>query len=141
MRYFPELYKTAIIKLIPKQGTDHSSPINYRPISLLEVTGKILEKIINKRIRQFLEEHEKLPNMQHGFRRGRGTDTATTIAFETIAHHISQKDQVYVVLRDVSKAFDKVWTEVLQYKISNLHLPDTFTKLVKIYLTGYLIMG
>lgn len=44
MGYFPRKFKTAISKLILKPNTDHTSPLNYRPIYLLEVTGKILEK-------------------------------------------------------------------------------------------------
>lgn len=62
MGYFPNKFKTAIIKLLPKPNTDHTEPSNYRPISLLEVPRKILEKIINKRLRHFLENNNKLPN-------------------------------------------------------------------------------
>ena len=135
MGYFPKQFKTGTIKLLPKPNTDHTQPINYRPISLLEVTGKILEKIINKRIIQYLEFNNLLPTTQHGFRRGRGTDTAITIAHETIAHHIANHDQVYVILRDVSKAFDKVWIEGLQFKISQLQFPDIITKLLNNFIT------
>lgn len=42
--YFPRKFKTAIIKLIPKPITNHSNPLNYRPISLLEVTSKNIRK-------------------------------------------------------------------------------------------------
>lgn len=105
MGYFPEKFKTAIIKLIPKTNTDHTNPINYRPVSL-DVNGKILEKIINKRLRNFLETNNKPPDTQHGFRIKRGTDTAIATIYETIAHHTARKKQCYMVLRDVSKAFD-----------------------------------
>lgn len=134
--YFPTKFKTGIIKLIPKTNTNHKDPINYRPISLLEVTGKILEKIINRRLRNYLEQNQNLPYFQHGFRRNRGTDTALTVIHETIAHHTARKDQVYLVLRDVSKAFDKVWHAGLQYKIAQLQLPDTTTRLLNNYLEG-----
>lgn len=107
--YFPSKFKTAILKLIPKPNSDHSNPINYRPISLLDVTGKTLEKIINKKLRDFLETHNLIPNTLHGFRNHRGTDTAITTKHETIAHHIALKNQCYVVFRDVAKGFDKVW--------------------------------
>lgn len=134
--YFPDKFKTAIIKLLPKANTDQTNPINYRPISLLEVTGKILEKIINKRLRNYLEQNNHLPSFQHGFRRNRGTDTALTVIHETIAHHTARRDQVYLVLRDVSKAFDKVWHAGLQYKIVQLQLPNTITRLLNNYIKG-----
>ena len=136
MGYFPDKFKTAIIKLLPKPNTDQANPINYRPISLLEVPGKILEKIINKRLRFVIERNNILPDTQHGFRSNRGTDTALTTIHETIAHHTAQKKQCYVVLRDVSKAFDKVWHNGLKFKISNLHLPNTITKFLNNFITN-----
>lgn len=44
--------------------------------------------------------------------------------------------KVYVVLRDVSKAFDKVWIQGLQYKISQLNLPEITTKLLNNFIVG-----
>ena len=134
MGYFPKKFKTAILKLIPKQKTDQTAPSNYRPISLLEVTGKTLEKIINRRLRKFLEANNKLPSTQHGFRSKRGTDTALTTIHETIAHYTAKRSQCYIVLRDVSKAFDKVWHNGLQFKIGLLNLPLTITKLLNNFL-------
>ncbi len=128
--YFPTKFKTALIKMIPKANTDCTDPRNFRPISLLEVPGKILEKIINRRVREHLETHNILTEKQHGFRSRKGTDTALTTIHETIAHHIARKSQVYVVLRDVSKAFDKVWHNGLKFKVAQLQLPVCITKLL-----------
>lgn len=136
MGYFPNKFKTAIIKMIPKGETTQTDPNNYRPISLLDVTGKLLEKIVNKRLRNFLETKGKLPHSQHGFRRSRGTDTALTTLHEAVAHSIANKDQLYLVLRDVSKAFDKVWHDGLQFKITQLELPNTITILLNNFLRG-----
>lgn len=127
MGYFPNKFKNAIIKLIPKPNTDHTNPINYRPISLLEVTGEILEKIINNRLKNHLETHNILKDTQHGFRNNRGTDTAITTIHEHLAHYTARRQQCYVILRNVSKAFDKVWHDGLQYKIAQIHLPITIT--------------
>ena len=136
MGYFPDKFKTAIIKLIPKPNTDHSKPLNYRPISLLEVPGKILEKIMNKRLRIFTEINNTLPDTQHGFRAKRGTDTALTTIWETLAHHTAKKHQCYMVLRDVSKAFDKVWHNGMKFKIIQLNLPDTITKFLNNFIVN-----
>ena len=51
--YFPKQFKSAILKLIPKEGKDATIPQNYRPIALLDNIGKMFEKIINSRLRQF----------------------------------------------------------------------------------------
>lgn len=42
--YFPETFKTAVIKMIPKNNKNPTNLINYIPISLLAVTGTVLEK-------------------------------------------------------------------------------------------------
>ena len=48
MGYFPIIFKNGLIILIPKPGKDPKDPNNYRPITLLEVPGKILERLMNK---------------------------------------------------------------------------------------------
>lgn len=133
--YFPLKFKTAIIKLIPKPNTDHTNPINYRPISLLEVTGKFLEKIINNRLKYHLETHNILKDTQHGFRNQRGTDTALTTIHESIAHLTARRQQCYVILRDVSKAFDKVWHDGLKTKLAHIHLPLVIIKFLNNFIT------
>ena len=64
-----------------------------------------------------------LKDRQHGFRPQKGTNTAIAVTYETISNALSNKEQVTVVLRDVAKAFDKVWHAGLKYKILKLNLP------------------
>lgn len=128
--YFPQAFKTALIKLIPKPNKATTDPYNYRPISLLEVPGKILEKIINKRLRTYLEHNNILPPAQHGFRANKSTDTALAVTTEKIANALGNKQQCCIVLRDVSKAFDKVWHEGLKYKIHNSNIPIVLSKIL-----------
>ena len=56
----------------------------------------------------------------HGFRKRRWIDTALTILTEEIANRKGSKHMVDIVMRDIEKAFDKVWTLGFQYKILNL---------------------
>lgn len=56
--YFPNKCKKAIIKFIPKADKDNTNVLNYRPVSLLETVGKVYEKIIDKRLRQYMETNE-----------------------------------------------------------------------------------
>ncbi len=64
--YFPNAFKNAIIKLIPKENKSPKNPINYRPISLLEVPGKIFEKIILGRLNAYLVDNNIIKSRQHG---------------------------------------------------------------------------
>ena len=53
---FPKIWKEAIVIPISKPGKDKSKATNYRPISLTYNLCKLLEKIINKRLKTNLEE-------------------------------------------------------------------------------------
>ncbi len=85
--------------------------------------GKIFEKIIQGRLNQILAEKKKLiKDRQHGLRSQKGTATAIAIVYETIANALADRRQVYLVLRDVAKAFDKVWYNGLKYKLLHIGL-------------------
>lgn len=133
--YFPDVFKKAKIIFIPKPGKDPTDIMNYRPISLLDVTAKLFEKIINERLIKFLIRNNKYNPRQHGFREGRGTQTAIALITELIAMGKIKGNQVNVVSRDISKAFDKVWHLGLQYKLINLGLPDLYTRILCDYIT------
>ena len=109
---------------IPKEHSLQHKITGYRPISLLEVPGKILEKAINKRFEDHLTRHNLRNPRQHGFRFERGTHTALATIHERIAiTRDGDKRIADVVLRDVSKAFDKVWHTGLRYKLLNIDPP------------------
>lgn len=133
--YFPDDLKKTKMIFIPKEGKDNKEIINYRPISLLEVTGKLLEKILNARLLKYLENNNKLNNRQHGFRSKRGTQTALAIITETIAIAKAKKQQCNIVLRDIKKAFDKVWHTGLKFKIVKTELPTYMKRILCDYLT------
>lgn len=77
---FPDVYKKAIIIPVFKKG-DPKNLDNYRPISLLSVVSKIIEKIAKRYLVSFIEDNDILSENQFGFRTGRSTDDA--IAFMT----------------------------------------------------------
>lgn len=132
--YFPQEFKTAKMIFIPKPNKDKKRVGNYRPISLLEITAKLFEKILNTRLLKFLEENNILNDRQHGFRTKKGTTSAIALATEIIAQETAQRNQVNIVLRDVSKAFDKVWHTGLQYKLLQCNLPTQYEKILSHYL-------
>ena len=120
--------------ILPKPNKSPLSHINYRPSSLLEVPGKILEKIINTRLTDILDKKGLYNDRQHGFRPDRGTQTALALLYETIATHRGNDNRIDIVLRDISRAFDKVWHNGLMYKLLHANLPDCLTRLLCNYL-------
>lgn len=66
---FPNSWKTAIIRPLPKVGVP-STMSDLRPISLLPILSKVLERVVCEQLTRYLEEHNILPQRQSGFRRG-----------------------------------------------------------------------
>jgi len=128
--YFPSRFKRATLVLIPKPGKPPHEVTSFRPISLLEVPGKMLERLITHRLKTHLENNNTHNTRQHGFRPHRGTGSAIALAYEEIALSLANKHQTNIILRDVTKAFDKVWHDGLKYKITQLHLPPHLTRLL-----------
>ena len=132
--YFPEPFKESHTIFIPKAGTQQHSITNYRPIALLETHGKLLDKIINKRLQAQLQFNNAVNPRQHGFTQKRGTQTALATIYESLANARLEKQKAYLVLRDISKAFDKVWHCGLRRKIHDINMPDCLKRLLSSYL-------
>ena len=128
--YFPDRFKGAEMRMLVKPGKVPTRPDSYRPISLLEVPGKIFERVLSRRLRDHLDGEDLYNAGQYGFRRGRGTTHAIATATETLALHEALGHRCNVVLRDVSKAFDKVWHVGLKYKLLHLRLPPPIERLL-----------
>ena len=130
MGAFPYIYKSGEMALLGKEGKDARQPSNYRPITLLEVPGKIIEKIISERLINYCEETNRYHPMQFGFRKGRSTISAIANVYEAVALSQRRGAQCNVVCRDVAKAFDKVWHQGLRYKILHLELPSIIERIL-----------
>ena len=132
--YFPRSMKHAVMIFLPKGTSSQYEVKNYRPISLLNTEGKVFDRILNVRFSCTIEANGHVNPRQHGFRRGRGTHTALATLYETIANNISIRNSTDVILRDVQKAFDKVWHDGLRYKLSQIDLHPCFLRILSNYL-------
>ena len=80
---FPDELKIA--KVIPLFKTGNRNLIsNYRPISILPTLSKIFEKLVHKRMYNFLEKNDVLQNCQFGFRQGHSTVHAVQTAIDSV---------------------------------------------------------
>ena len=116
---FPQMFKVAKVCPILKKG-DRQNVENYRPISLLSVFSKILEKIMYNRLISFLESNHVLSNSQYGFRKGKGIDNAIQSFTETILKAKDSREQTVGLFLDLSKAFDMVNHNILIDKLNKI---------------------
>ncbi len=104
---------------------DSNSINNYRPISLLPIISKILEKIVANQLLHYLESKKLLSNNQHGFRPKLSTETALTVITDNIYNNMNNKSISLLTPCDLSKAFDSVSHSILLNKCANLNI-DSF---------------
>lgn len=132
---FPLLLKEAIVIPVHKSG-DRGSIDNYRPISLLPALAKIIEKVINSRLLNFLESHGLLSNNQFGFRH----NTSTTDAIESMVTHVVEKmdnhRKCLGIYLDLAKAFDTVSIPILIRKLECIGVRGVPLQLLIDYLSN-----
>ena len=115
---FPDKLKIAkVIALHKKGATD--DPSNYRPISLLSVFSKIFEKIMHKRLYNFLEVNDILHPLQFGFRKKHSTQHTLISMTETIKKSIDNGKFECAIFIDLKKAFDTVNHTILLKKLEH----------------------
>ena len=102
----PDDWKRSNVTPVYKSG-DPKLASNYRPISLLSLPSKILERIVYNKLLHYLTSDSLLSNYQFGFRPGNSTQEALISATTAWHRYLDNKD-VAAVFFDLSKAFDTV---------------------------------
>ena len=113
---FPDSWKYANVVPIHKKG-NRQLKMNYKPISLLPICGKILEQIVFDQIYSFLNANNLLSNYQSGFWPGDSAIYQLISITSTIYETFEKYDETRALFLDISKAFDKVWHDGLIFKL------------------------
>lgn len=132
--YFPDCWKNAKVIAIHKPGKNPYSSGSYRPISLLSALGKLLEKIILKRIQNHLAVEDILPEVQFGFRSGHSTNHQLSRVTSYIKQNLENRRSTGMVLFDIEKAFDCVWHNGLLHKMKQLNFSNYLLKITLSFL-------
>ena len=117
----PKIWRRALVVAIPKPHKPPKDARSYRPISLLCVPFKILERLIHSRVEPIIDP--LLPREQAGFRRGRSTVDQVTLITQDVEDCFEVKKKVGAVFLDLTAAYDTVWHRGLTCKLLRL-LPD-----------------
>ena len=129
----PDEWKVSHITPIPKPG-DHSNPSNYRPISLLSILSKLLEKHVANLLTKHIQSHSPLSSHQWGFSRGKSTTGALLTAVDHWLRLLEEGVDICAVFLDYRKAFDTVPHRNLLEKLKFLGVNSYLLK----WLTHYL---
>ena len=115
---FPNKWKIGkIVSLF--HGGDRECVNNYRPVSLLPLLGKMLEKIVHSKVVKFWENNKFLSTNQGGFRKNHSTVSMIADLTEDLFCQINEGNTTVAAFVDLRKAFDTVNTKILVNKLNN----------------------
>ena len=113
---FPHMWKHA--KVIPLHKKKSQGDVNnYRPISILPIASKILEKHVSVHLYRYLSSHDLLNKRQSGIRANHSRKSALTLMTEEWLSALFTRNQVGLLLVDLCKAFDLVNHDILIEKL------------------------
>ena len=132
---FPDKWKIASVTPIPKVP-NATNPSDLRPISLLPVPGKLLEKIITTKIENYLEDKGFFSDRQNGFRKRKSTSNAMSIFLDEVISGLNASEICLAAYLDVQKAFDTINHNILLAKLESSGLGRNLCSLLRNYLTN-----
>ena len=103
----PDLWKEAVVTPVLKKGS-RKDVSNYRPVSCLVVTAKIMENVVSEQVTKYMEINKFLPENQHGFRALHSTMSALSTIQKEWVDSADKGITIGVLLWDLSAAFDTV---------------------------------
>ena len=134
---FPESYKhSQIIPVKKKPSLSDLDCGSYRPVNLLPIPGKIVEKAIFNQLVHYLEEKKLLSPNHNGGRKGHSTTTALVQMYNNWIEQMEEGKVVGVMMIDQSAAFDLCDHHLLVEKLKLMGIDDKAACWMDSYLQG-----
>ena len=134
--YFPEELKVAKVIPLYKNKGEITDISNYRPISMLSVFSKLFEKLMHKKLSQYLECNDIVNSSQYGFRASHSTLHALINATDNVYKSLDNKLHTLGIFIDFSKAFDTVNHDILLDKLHHYGIRGKMFDLLHSYLSN-----
>ena len=134
--YVPPSWKTALAVPVLKTGKPLDDIKSYRPISLTSCIGKCMEKLINNRLKWYLEQYGHIPTCQAGFRAGCSTIDQLVKLELAIKKGFENSENTYAVFLDIANAYPSTWLTGLLYKLSKTNIKGKVLKWLNNFLRG-----
>ena len=132
--HFPDIYKYSHVIPLFKKG-ERYLPSNYRPVALLSNVGKCMERMIFKRIYNFLSANNLLYKYQSGFVPGHSTTHQLIVIYHHVCQAFDNNQFSCMVSLDISKAFDRVWHVGLLHKLEQHGISGDLLRWISSYLS------
>ena len=131
----PDELKIALVTPIFK-ANEKNKFNNYRAIAVLSCFSKLLEKLMNKRLINFIEKNKILSKHQYGFRQNRSTEFAIIELLDKITRAIDKGEYTIGIFLDLCKAFDTINQRILIKKLEYYGIRGISQQWFQDYLTN-----
>ena len=133
-----------IVPLLKSSESDSSNPVSFRPVSQLPLISKIVERVAQVQILQYLETTHQLSPNHHAYRIGTSTTSALLHLSDLIATGADNNLITETMTTDLSAAFDSVEHELLKKKVGYYGLDNHAQDWIASYLSdrsAYVVVG
>ncbi|XP_058816671.1 uncharacterized protein LOC131679945 [Topomyia yanbarensis] len=131
----PASWKQALVIPIPKRCQGSRTPDDFRPISLLPCFAKTMERMVNRRLVDLLEERKLLDHRQFAFRRGAGTGLHLASFGEVVRQSVNDGLHADIAILDVAKAYNTVWRHGVLQQLANWGITGQMGRFLSDYLS------
>ncbi|CAB3982545.1 Hypothetical predicted protein, partial [Paramuricea clavata] len=131
---FPSKWKVAKVTPIYKGKGNRDEKSNYRPISVLPILSKLLERHICEHMYGFLQQRNLFYRLQSGFRKHHSTETALIRLIDQLLLDLDKNKVTGLIFVDYKKAFDLIDHQLLLNKLHNYGIQGDELNLLKDYL-------
>lgn len=132
---FPKKWERANVTAIWKGKGSKTDPSNYRPISVLPIFARLLEKMCARQLSHFVEERGLIPDQQFGFRARSSCEHALIAGLDSWMASMDKGEVVGALLVDLSKAFDSVPHNMLLAELNSVGCSQMVLKWFHSYLS------
>lgn len=134
--HFPTIWKRGYIIFFRKRNKDPASPRAYKPITLLSIFGKVLERIIKLRLMVPLETGNYFDEDQYGFCESQSTIDAMKKLKQITKTLLGRRKYCVMTSLDRQGAFDNVSWHMISEIIESLPLPKYIKNVLKNYISN-----
>ena len=134
---YPDTFKVSKCVAIYKGNKlDPDDPVSYRPISILNSTNKLFERLLYNQLYHYLESNKLIPHIQYGYRKNRSTCHAVLDFAREIEKVVDKGEVAIAIFMDLLKAFDTVDKDILYRKLQELGIVNCSGDLLYDYMTN-----